>query len=53
MGRFRLPSGLVWALLSSVPFLLGAASFDMVGSRTLPRFGVLGAVAAVIVAFVD
>jgi hypothetical protein len=37
------------------PFLLGAVSFGMLGSRSLLRFGVLGAVAgiAVIAAVID
>jgi len=34
-------------LLSAVPFLLGAASFGMLGLHTLSQFGVMGAVAAI------
>jgi hypothetical protein len=45
----RVPSGIVWPQLSPVLFFPGAASFCMSRSRALSQFGVMGAVAAIVV----
>ena len=43
LSWFRLLWGMAWTLFSAVRFVLGAASFAYVGSRTSSRLGLLGA----------
>jgi hypothetical protein len=49
LREVRVPSGIVWPILSPVLCLPRAASFGMSGSRALSQFGVMGAVAAIAV----
>jgi hypothetical protein len=47
ISRFKLPSMVVWMLLSAVLFLAGAAHASMAGAMTVAKIGVLGATAAI------
>ena len=49
LREVRVPSGIVWPVLSPVLCLPRAASFGRSGSRALSQFGVMGAVAAIAV----
>jgi hypothetical protein len=49
LREVRVPSGIVWPVLSPVLYLPRAVSFSMSGSRALSQFAVMGAVAAIAV----
>jgi len=49
LREVRVPSGVVWPVLSPMLYLPRAVSFGMSGSRALSQFGVMGAVAAIAV----
>jgi hypothetical protein len=47
--RLRLPSMVIWMVLSAAFFLAGAAHASMAGATMFAKVGVLGAIAAIAV----